>query len=110
MHDEIVTRCKRWASESIDSMSHWGLTECVSAQRTSARDLLFGAGQAQGQKCASPFRLSSRNDNPWMVRPRIREESRLAREQREQQQLEKCREQRETERGRRLSGNAEKWR
>src|SRR5258708_37475733 len=62
--------------------------ECVSAQRTSARDLLFGAGQVQEQKCASPFRSTSRNDNPWMVRPRSRDASRLAREQREQQQLE----------------------
>ncbi len=32
--------------------------------------------------------IASRSDNPWMVRPRIRDESRLAREQREQQQLE----------------------
>ncbi len=62
--------------------------ECVSAQKTSTRDLLFGAGQVQGQKCASPFRSTSRSDNPWMGRPRIRDQSRLAREQREQQQLE----------------------
>ena len=53
---------------------------CVSAQKNSERDLLFGAGQVQGQKCASPFRLPSRSDNPSMVRPRIRDESRLARE------------------------------
>src|SRR5260370_23628133 len=62
--------------------------ECVSAQKISVRDSVSGAGQVQGQKCASPFRSTSRSDNRWMVRPRIRDESRLAREQREQQQLE----------------------
>src|SRR5258708_37020318 len=62
--------------------------ECVSAQNISQRDSVSGAGQVQGQKCAPPFRSTSRSDNPWMVRPRIRDESPLAREQREQQQLE----------------------
>src|SRR5712692_5698930 len=57
--------------------------ECVSAQKISVRDSVSGAGQVQGQKFASPFRSTSRSDNPWMVRPRIRDESRPAREQRE---------------------------
>jgi hypothetical protein len=41
-------------------------TQTVS-QNISQRDSVSGAGQMQGQKCGSPFRSTSRSDNPWMV-------------------------------------------
>ena len=68
--------------------SHWGLRGMRErAEHISARFGIWSRTGAGTEVCVA-IPIASRSDNPWMVRPRTRDESRLAREQREQQQLE----------------------